>query len=219
MGNPEVRPQWQNWDGQREVWIPLASVKPWSSSTSRAAASESLERLQDFPRDSSGPSGLLRWNWGEAGLLLQLLRYHSGSHDQRSHGGGVPPWSPSPQLPFGAVCAGLDNLPLLPRPAHTGSQSTHFKIPLCASELVACELGDEFLLTPHPEGCKAALKSRQKSVLPTSPAGRGEEGSPLHLPGCKDELSPSAGQEDCGLKLLPKAGVTDRCCQSVLNSG
>ncbi|KAL2295474.1 hypothetical protein Nmel_017887 [Mimus melanotis] len=66
---------------------------------------------------------------------------------------------------------------------------------------------------------KAALKSHQKSVPPTSPVGRGEEGSPLHLPGWKDGLSPSAGQEDRGLKLLPKAGVTDQCCQSVLNSG
>lgn len=32
-----------------------------------------------------------------------------------------------------------------------GSQSMHFKIPLCASELIACELGDGFLLTPHPK--------------------------------------------------------------------
>lgn len=131
----------------------------------------------------------------------------------------VPPWSPSPQLPFCTLCAGLDNPPLPLCPAHTGSQSTHFKIPFCASELIACELGDEFLLTPHPKSCKAALKSPQKSVLPTSPAGRGEQGSPLHLPGWKDRLSPSAGQEDRGLKLLPKAGVTEGCCQSVLNSG
>lgn len=116
--------------------------------------------------------------------------------------------------PF-ALCAGLDNLPLPLCPAHTSSQLTHFKIPLCASELIACELGDGFLLTPHPKGCKAALKSHQKSVLPTCP----EEGAPLHLPGWKDGLSPSAGQEDRGLKLLPKAGVTDQCCQSVLNSG
>lgn len=28
---------------------------------------ESLERLQDFPREPGGPSGLLGWNWGEQG--------------------------------------------------------------------------------------------------------------------------------------------------------
>lgn len=159
---------------------------------------------------------------GVTGLFLQLLRYHSDSHDQMRPPMSltvVPQGSPSPQIPFGTLCASLDNLPLPPCPAHRDSQSTHFEIPLCASELVACELGAGFLLTPHPKGCKAALKSHQKSVLPMSPASRGEEGSPLHLPGWKDGLSLSAGQEDRGLKLLPKAGVTDRCCQSVLNSG
>lgn len=148
------------------------------------------------------------------GLFLQLLRCHSDSHHQMSHGGGVPPWSPSPPLWHSLCWFGQSPTPTLPS-SHGGSQSTH----LCASELVACELGDAFLLTPRPKGCKAALKSHQKSVLPTSPAGRGEEGSPLHLPGWRDGLSPSAGREVRGLKLLPKAGVTDGCCQSVLNSG
>lgn len=138
------------------------------------------------------------------------MRFHS--HDQMSLRGGVPPWSPSPQLPFCTLCAGLDNLPLPLCPAHTGSQSAHFKIPLCASELIACKLGDGFLLTPHPKGC-----SEITPEIGTTTGG--EEGSPLHLPGWKDGLSPSAGQEDRDLKLLPKAGVTDQCCQSVLNSG
>lgn len=129
----------------------FTAIKPWSSSTSRAPASESLERLQDFPRE---PGEL---KLGGTGLFLQLLRFHS--HDQMSHRGGVPPWSPSPQLPFCTLCAGLDNLPPPPLPSSRRFPSTHCKIPLCASELIACELGDGFLLTPHPKGCRAALKS------------------------------------------------------------
>lgn len=170
---------------------------------------ESLERLQDFPRESA------EVELGGMGLFLQLLRYHSDSHDQMSHGGGVPLWFPSPPLWHSLCWFGQSPTPTLP----SSHGSTHLKIPLCASELVACELGDGVFPTPHPKGCKAALKSHQKSVLPTSPAGRREEGSPLHLPGWKDGLSPSAWWEDRGLKLLPNAGVTDRCCQSVLNSG
>lgn len=153
---------------------------------------------------------------GGTGLFLQLLRFHS--HDHITHRGGVPPRSPSPQLPFCTLCW-FGQSPILPLPSSHKFPVNTFKNPFVCFRIIACELGDGFLLTPHPKGCKAALKSHQKSVLPTSPVGRGEEGSPLHLPGWKDGLCPSAGQEDRGLKLLPKAGVTDRCCQSVLNSG
>lgn len=82
----------------------------------------------------------------------------------------------------------------------------------CASELIACELGDGFLLTPHPKSCKAALKSHQRLVLPTSPVGRGEQGSPLHLPGWKDRLSLSAGQE-----VVVKAAPQSRGHRTVLS--
>lgn len=100
----------------------FTAIKPWSSSTSRAPASESLERLQDFPRE---PGEL---KLGGTGLFLQLLRFHS--HDQMSHRGGVPPWSPSPQLPFCTLCAGLDNLPPPLCPVHAGSHQ-HILKSLC----------------------------------------------------------------------------------------
>lgn len=41
----------------------FTAVKPWSSSSSRAPASQSpWKRLQDFPREPGGPSGQLGGN-------------------------------------------------------------------------------------------------------------------------------------------------------------
>lgn len=100
----------------------LTAVKPWSSSTSRAPASQSLWK---------GCRTSLESLMGGTGLFLQLLRFHS--HDQMNHRGDVPPWSPSPQLPFCTLCAGLDNLPLPLCPAHTGSHQHVFKS-LCVLE-------------------------------------------------------------------------------------